>query len=227
MKTITDDKGRTWELAINLLTLGRVRNHPDLGKMNLVEIVLPDSAVGPRLLADPCELGLVLWCLCQDQAAAKGVAESDFYAALSGDCLEDGFRGIVDGAVNFSQKALQPTLRNLVQKSRAMQEKAAAWIQGQGERLNEVMDKAIAASLAEADRELQKAAAAAETALEEAAALAENDRELQKAAAAAETALEKAAASPSGSTGDASSSPASAASTSPTRRSPPGTASAA
>jgi hypothetical protein len=52
MMKFADNAGRQWEPEINVVTIGRVR---DRLKINLLELVLPNSTL-PERLSDPCLL---------------------------------------------------------------------------------------------------------------------------------------------------------------------------
>ncbi len=119
MKTITDSAGRTWDVSINVLTIGRVRDEMQL---NLLEAILPDNRLLERLSGDVIDLARVLYLICRDEARAAGVEQEAFYAALTRDSLEDGLRAILDGVVNFSPSGLRPAYRKVLEKSQALAE---------------------------------------------------------------------------------------------------------
>ncbi len=119
MKTITDSAGRTWDVSINVLTIGRVRDEMQL---NLLEAILPDNRLLERLSGDVIDLARVLYLICRDEARAAGVEQEAFYAALTRESLEDGLRGILDGVVNFSPSGLRPAYRKVLEKSQALAE---------------------------------------------------------------------------------------------------------
>ncbi len=124
MSTFRDSDGRQWEPEINVVTIGRVR---DRLKINLLEVVLPDSTLGQRL-ADPCLMVDVLFLLCQDQAAKLGVDEVAFGKAMTADGIEDGFMLVLEGVVNFSPRGLRPAYQKVFEKAKAMEAAQAARI---------------------------------------------------------------------------------------------------
>jgi hypothetical protein len=120
MNRMKDSKGREWEIPVNVLTIGRVRQEHD--GLNLLEVVMPENALLDRLAGDPIELAQVLFLLCRDQIDREKIAAEDFYTSLSRDCLDDGLRAILDGAVNFSPSGLRAAYRKVLDKSAKLEE---------------------------------------------------------------------------------------------------------
>jgi hypothetical protein len=118
VKRIKDTKGREWDIAVNVLTLGRVR---DTVKVNLLEAILPENGLVERLAGDLVELAWVLFLIVQDQAESLGVADKEFYAYLDRDALDDGLRAILEGVVSFSPSGLRPAYRKVLETARRVE----------------------------------------------------------------------------------------------------------
>jgi hypothetical protein len=99
MKTIADNAGRKWVLALNVDSLEDVRARASL---DLLESVNPKSDVLSRL-SDPVELVRVLWVLCSDQGSAMtpAIVDRDFRRAFSGDALDQAMEALIAELIDF------------------------------------------------------------------------------------------------------------------------------
>jgi hypothetical protein len=113
-KRFTDGKGRPWDVEIDVVTIGRVRERL---KVNLLEVVLPDNTLLEKL-ADPCLLVDVLFALCEDQAKEKNVSDIDFGKSMTPESIEEGLRGILEGVVNFSPRGVRPAYQKMLDAAR-------------------------------------------------------------------------------------------------------------
>ena len=82
LKTFTDTAGRSWELAVNVSAIKRVRGLLGVDLLTVIEGELLN-----RLASDPILLADVLYALCKPQADAVGVSDEKFGAALAGDAI--------------------------------------------------------------------------------------------------------------------------------------------
>lgn len=97
MKTVyQDNKGRSWNLAISVATIKRVK--ATLG-VDLLE------SLGGKLLhdlvADPIMLCDVIYVIAQPQAEAAGVTDEQFGEALAGDAIDRAAAAFLEGLAGF------------------------------------------------------------------------------------------------------------------------------
>jgi hypothetical protein len=121
MRTFKDNKGRTWEIALNVWQMKRLRD--TLG-IDLVHVIGTNADGNvrvdtiDRIASDPCLLVDILWVVCERQANAEGVKDEDFGASLAGDSIEDATRAFLDELVDFFPGAKRLFLKKAVELSR-------------------------------------------------------------------------------------------------------------
>ena len=80
MHRFVDNANRTWEIAINVATVKRIRGLLDVDLYSLVDDGFKSLSA---LVSDPVNLADVLFCLCKEQADRLDVTDEDFGRALS------------------------------------------------------------------------------------------------------------------------------------------------
>ena len=98
MKTFTDNAERSWNIAINVAAVKRVR---DLTGVDLLEIV--DGTLIEKLIRDPILLCDIVYAVCKPQADERDPAVSDeeFGRAMAGDAIEHATTALLDELVSF------------------------------------------------------------------------------------------------------------------------------
>lgn len=141
MTSFRDEKGRSWEPRINVVTIARVRSEFDV---NLLAVRFFDEASIEKL-SDWVTLVAVLYLLCEDQAKEQRISQEDFGRSMNPEAIEEGWRIAKEGIVNFSPKDLRPAYRKVLQKADAYRERAAKLIEEMMENaeLDAAMDAAI------------------------------------------------------------------------------------
>jgi len=97
VKTVTDNAGRTWTIAINVDAIKRVRG---LLQVDLLEIL--DGKLIERLYRDPVLLCDIVYAVCKPEADAKGVSDEEFGRAMAGDAIEHATKALLEDLVGFS-----------------------------------------------------------------------------------------------------------------------------
>ena len=104
MRTFKDGKGRTWEVALNVWQMKRLRDTLGIDLVNVIGTG-PDGSVKvdliDRIANDPVLLVDILWVLCEGGAKSAGVTDEDFGSSLAGDSIEDATRAFLDELVDF------------------------------------------------------------------------------------------------------------------------------
>lgn len=121
MHIFKDNQGRSWNFALNVWEMKRIRaslgvdlvNAVALGKDGNVQTDLVD-----RIANDPCLLVDILWVVCEEQAKEDGVSDADFGSSLAGDAVEEATRAFLDELVDFFPGARRLFLRKAVELAR-------------------------------------------------------------------------------------------------------------
>ena len=108
MRNFKDNRGRSWQIALNVYEMKRVRsvlgvdlvNVIALGKDGKVQVDLID-----RIANDPCLLVDILWVLVEAEAKEQGVSDVDFGSSLAGAAIEEATRAFLDELVDFFPNA--------------------------------------------------------------------------------------------------------------------------
>ena len=128
MKTFTDNKGRTWEVALNIRQMKRVRDVLGVDLVNVISAT-KDGGVSTdtleRVANDPILLVDILWVLCEGQAKASGVTDEDFGSSLAGESVEAATRALLDELVDFFPGARRLYLRKAVDLARKYERESA------------------------------------------------------------------------------------------------------
>ena len=121
MKTFTDNKGRVWEVELNIRQMKRVRDTLGIDLVNVIS-ANKDGSVSTdtleRVANDPILLVDILWVLCEGQAKAAGVTDDDFGSSLAGDSISDATRAFLDELVDFFPGARRLFLKKAVDLAR-------------------------------------------------------------------------------------------------------------
>jgi hypothetical protein len=96
VKTFTDNVGRSWDVAINVAAIKRVR---DLVGVDLMEIV--DGTLIEKLIHDPILLCDIVYAVCKPQAAEQEIGDEDFGRAMAGDAIEHATTALLEDLVSF------------------------------------------------------------------------------------------------------------------------------
>ena len=129
MQSFRDNKGRIWELTINVATMKRVRA---LCNVDLYKVIddggEPRSELLTKLYNDPILLVDVIYAVCKPAADRLAVSDIDFGEAMAGDAVDAAANALLDELVGFfptlkSQafsKALQATRRFMSAKQQQL-----------------------------------------------------------------------------------------------------------
>jgi len=98
MRTFTDNAGRSWDVAIDVTAIKRVR---DLVGVDLLEIV--EGKLIDRLIRDPILLCDIVYAVCKPQADEREppVTDEEFGRAMAGDAVEHATTALLEDLVSF------------------------------------------------------------------------------------------------------------------------------
>ena len=117
MRSFKDNKGRTWEISLNVLQMKRIRARLGVDLVNVITLD-KDGAVKvdlvDRIANDPCLLVDILWVLVEDQAKKAGVSDAEFGEALAGEAT----KAFLDELVDFFPAPRRLFLKKAVEVAR-------------------------------------------------------------------------------------------------------------
>lgn len=122
MAKFLDGAGRSWDVAISVGVIRRVRDRLGIDLSKLVE---NEFAVLQQVVTDPVVLCDVLYVMVEPQAAGAGVSAVEFGEALTGDAIEGAADALYEAFANFSPSRIRVPLLALAQKGREIQTAAA------------------------------------------------------------------------------------------------------
>ena len=117
MKTFKDNADRTWTVTVNVDSIKRVRSLLSIDLMEAVEGKLIE-----RLIGDPVLLCDVIYCVCKEDADAKGITDEEFGQAMAGDAIELATAALLEELVDFFPQGKRELLRKALAKLETLQE---------------------------------------------------------------------------------------------------------
>ncbi|WDI40517.1 hypothetical protein [Bremerella sp. P1] len=117
MKTFKDNADRTWTVTVNVDAIKRVRSLLNIDLMEAVEGKLIE-----RLIGDPILLCDVIYCVCKEDADAKGITDEEFGRAMAGDAIELATTALLEELVDFFPQGKRQLLRKALAKLETLQE---------------------------------------------------------------------------------------------------------
>ena len=117
MKTFKDNADRTWTVTVNVDSIKRVRSLLNIDLMEAVEGKLIE-----RLIGDPVLLCDVIYCVCKEDADAKGITDEEFGRAMAGDAIELATTALLEELVDFFPQGKRQLLRKALAKLETLQE---------------------------------------------------------------------------------------------------------
>ena len=121
MHSFVDNSRRTWEVAINVTAVKRIRG---LLGIDLYALVDDGFKSLSKLVADPVSLADVLYCLCKDLADKQSISDEDFGRALAGDAITQAADAFVEELIDFFPDArARASLRKAIEAGKTVRDK--------------------------------------------------------------------------------------------------------
>lgn len=121
MRSFKDNQGRSWQIALNVYEMKRIRALLGIDLVNVITLD-KDGAVKvdlvDRIANDPCLLVDILWVLVESQAKEEGVSDVDFGCSLAGKSIEEATQAFLDELVDFFPGAKRLFLQKAVSLAR-------------------------------------------------------------------------------------------------------------
>lgn len=121
MHIFTDNKGRKWDIVLNVNQIKRVRAVLGIDLVNVITLDAKGEVkvdLIDRIANDPCLLVDILCVLTEKQAASLGVSDIQFGESLAGDAIEDATKAFLDELVDFFPGAKRLFLQKAVTLAR-------------------------------------------------------------------------------------------------------------
>ena len=121
MHIFTDNKGRKWDIVLNVNQMKRVRAVLGIDLVNVITLDAKGEVkvdIIDRIANDPCLLVDILCVLTEKQAASLGVSDIQFGESLAGDAIEDATKAFLDELVDFFPGAKRLFLQKAVTLAR-------------------------------------------------------------------------------------------------------------
>ena len=121
MHIFTDNKGRKWDVILNVNQMKRVRAVLGIDLVNVITLDAKGEVkvdLIDRIANDPCLLVDILCVLTEKQAASLGVSDIQFGESLAGDAIEDATKAFLDELVDFFPGAKRLFLQKAVTLAR-------------------------------------------------------------------------------------------------------------
>jgi len=121
MHSFVDNSRRTWEVAINVAAVKRIRG---LLGIDLYALVDDGFKSLSKLVSDPVTLADVLYCLCKEQADKQSISDEDFGRALAGDAITQAADAFVEELIDFFPDArARASLRKAIEAGKTVRDK--------------------------------------------------------------------------------------------------------
>jgi hypothetical protein len=115
MHSFVDNSRRTWEIAINVAAVKRIRGLLGIDLYSLVDDGFKSLS---KLVSD------VLYCLCKDQADKQSISDEDFGRALAGDAITQAADAFVEELIDFFPDArARASLRKAIEAGKTVRDK--------------------------------------------------------------------------------------------------------
>lgn len=121
MRIFKDNKGRSWEIVLNVHQMKRVRAVLGVDLVNVITLEREGAVkvdLIDRIANDPCLLVDILCVLTEKQAEGYGVTDVEFGESLAGDAIEDATTAFLDELVDFFPGAKRLFLKKAVEIAR-------------------------------------------------------------------------------------------------------------
>lgn len=121
MRTFKDNQGRSWEIALNVYEMKRIRGVLGIDLVNVIALDKDGDVkvdLIDRIANDPCLLVDILWVIVEAQAKEDGVSDIDFGSSLAGEAIESATKAFLDELVDFFPGAKRLFLEKAVGLSR-------------------------------------------------------------------------------------------------------------
>jgi hypothetical protein len=118
MHTFTDSAGRTWQVAVTVGAIKRVKGL--MGGVDLSDLLGGSPPLLSRLGSDVVLLADVLYALCRPQADALAVTDEQFGAALGGDVIVAAQDVLMEELSDFFRSLRRTEVAKAIQKQQAV-----------------------------------------------------------------------------------------------------------
>jgi len=111
VKAFKDNADRTWEIAITVASIKRVKAYVEVDLLDAVEgHLLQKLSLDPVLLCD------VIYAVCKPDADKLEITDEQFGQAMAGDAIDRATAALLEELVDFFPQSRRKVLRTAVEK---------------------------------------------------------------------------------------------------------------
>ena len=116
MQTFKDNQDRSWEVALSVNAIKRVKGTLEIDLLEVIEGKLLE-----RLAGDPVLLCDVVFVVCQPQADKLGISDEDFGRAMAGEAIDAATAALLEELVDFFPRPRREVLRKVLDKLKKLE----------------------------------------------------------------------------------------------------------
>ena len=102
MRVFRDTAGRSWNLALNVYAIKRVRDLLKVDLLDLGDDDKPEKGLLFRMIADPVLLVDLIYVICKEQADKDGISDEQFGQAMAGDAIDAATKAFLEELADFT-----------------------------------------------------------------------------------------------------------------------------
>ena len=122
MPKFVDREERSWQVAINVASMKRVK---DATGINLGMLLVDNMKPLADLMQDPIMLVDVIYVLCKPDADKRGISDVEFGESLAGESFEKACDAFMEALIDFFPKRQGDLLRTMLNKGMEIQDALA------------------------------------------------------------------------------------------------------
>ena len=158
MKTFTDTEGRLWNVKGSLGAFERVKTGTGVDMLDL-----PTTQQCLREISDVFRLGKVLYCMCEDQANARGLTPEQFADAFNADTLYEASNALLEEVIFFCRKDIRPMMQMAMDKAKQAETRAIEKLKERTAAMGDDLDEAMESLWTSTDSATSSAESSAST----------------------------------------------------------------
>jgi hypothetical protein len=136
-RTFTDNAGRSWQIAVTVSTIRRVRAEAGVDLAAAGRTAPGGESVLERIASDPVLLADALYAIVRPEAEARKITPEQFGEALAGDAVEAAADALVEEIVDFFPTPVRARWRRAMDLAKAARSRNEAQVDRELERMAE------------------------------------------------------------------------------------------
>lgn len=152
MRIFKDNKGKTWTVEVNVLTIKKIRAHCNVNLLDVLDLNQGADSLLAKLADDPVLLADILYAICVPEQDQNADTEAAFMTAIAGDVVDQATWALMEEIADFFPKAKGAVLRKVLEIAKVQELKTAATLdevlksQELQEKVTEAMNNSLSSS---------------------------------------------------------------------------------